>query len=134
MPAAHADRVEDLLKVFRKPGFTVVGWVQPTDVTPWHSVGCIYLKRSAAQYRLEVVSRPAGKRGFVKLPRRWVVERTFAWLGWYRHNSRDYERYEHSSEAMLEICSVNRMLRLLKPDSTKSNPLKYRELEETNTG
>jgi putative transposase len=93
-----------------------------------------YLKRSAAQYRIEVVSRPAGKRGFVKLPRRWVVERTFAWLGWYRRNSRDYERYEHSSEAMLKICSVNRMLSLLKPDPTKGNPLTYRESQGKNTG
>ena len=50
-----------------------------------------WLAKSEAGYRIEVVGRPAGSKGFVKLPRRWVVERTFAWLGRYRRNSRDYE-------------------------------------------
>jgi putative transposase len=86
-----------------------------------------YLRQSGAKYRIEVVSRPDGSVGYVKLPRRWVVERTFGWLGRYRRNSRDYERYDHSSEAMIKICSINRMLKLLKPDSTKANPFKYRE-------
>jgi transposase len=94
-----------------------------------------YLERTGAQSRIQVVSRPAGCQGFVKLPRRWVVERTFAWLGRYRRNSRDYERYEHSSEAMIQICSINRMLRLLKPDLTKKPiPFKYRESQGKITG
>jgi len=42
--------------------------------------------------RLEVVERPAGTRGFVLLPRRWVVERSFAWLARFRRLARDYER------------------------------------------
>jgi transposase len=50
-----------------------------------------WLAKSEVGYRVEVVGRPAGSKGFVKLPRRWVVERTFAWLGRYRRNSRDYE-------------------------------------------
>jgi putative transposase len=49
-----------------------------------------WLAKSEVGYRVEVVGRPAGSKGFVKLPRRWVVERTFAWLGRYRRNSRDY--------------------------------------------
>ena len=67
----------------------------------------------------------------MKLPRRWVVERTFAWLGRYRRNSRDYERYTESSEAMIKVCSIHRMLRLLKPDRRRSrcrsNTGNYRE-------
>jgi putative transposase len=94
-----------------------------------------YLQRVGAKYRIEIVSRPAGSEGFVKLPRRWVVERTFAWLGRYRRNSRDYERYAHSSEAMIKICSINRMLQLLKPDLTKKPiPFKYRESQGKITG
>jgi putative transposase len=94
-----------------------------------------YLAQTQARYRLEIVERPAGSQGFVKLPRRWVVERTFAWLGRYRRNSRDYERYEHSSEAMIKVCSIHRMLRLLKPDQTKKAvPFKYRELQGKITG
>src|SRR5512132_3127883 len=86
-------------------------------------------------YRIEVVSRPPGSEGYVKLPRRWVVERTFAWLGRYRRNSRDYERFTESSEAMLQVSSIHRMLRLLKPDSSKKPvPFKYRKTQENNTG
>ena len=73
-------------------------------------------------YRIEVIGRPAGSVGFVKLPRRWVVERTFAWLGRYRRNSRDYERYTHSSEAMLGVSSIHRMLRLLSTRSDEDQP------------
>ena len=42
--------------------------------------------------RLEVVKLPEAKRGFVLLPRRWVVERSFAWLALFRRLARDYER------------------------------------------
>jgi putative transposase len=94
-----------------------------------------YLEESGAGYRIEVVARPDGSVGFVKLPKRWVVERTFAWLGRYRRNSRDYEWHTASSESMLKISSIHRMLRLLKPnESTKAPPFKYRELQGKNTG
>jgi putative transposase len=86
-------------------------------------------------YRIGVVGRPAGSVGYVKLPKRWVVERTFAWLGWYRRLSRDYERYADSSEAMVQVSSIHRMLRRLKPDpSKKPVPFKYRKTQENNTG
>lgn len=88
-----------------------------------------WLERSGVGSVIEVVSRPAGSKGFVLLHRRWVVERTFAWLGRYRRNSRDYEWHTHSSESMIRISSIHRMLRLLKPDRSKEPvPFKYREL------
>jgi transposase len=87
-----------------------------------------WLERTKAPYVIEVVERPAGSKGFVLLHRRWVVERTFAWIGRYRRNSRDYERFTQSSEAMIKVCSIHRMLRLLKPDSSREPPpFKYRE-------
>jgi transposase len=90
-----------------------------------------WLEAEGVRYRIEVVSRPAGSEGFVKLPRRWVVERTFAWLGRYRRHSRDYERFSESSEAMIKVSSIHRMLRLLKPDQSKKPvPFKYRETQE----
>ena len=70
-----------------------------------------WLVKTRAGYVIEVIGRPAGSVGYVKLPRRWVVERTFAWLGRYRRNSRDYERFPESSEAMVKISSIHRMLR-----------------------
>jgi putative transposase len=82
-----------------------------------------------------VVGRPAGSEGFVKLPKRWVVERTFAWLGRYRRLSRDYERYADSSEAMVQVSSIHRMLKLLRPNpSKKPVTFKYRKTQENNTG
>ncbi len=64
---------------------------------------------------LELVQRPLGAVGFVLLPQRWVVERTFAWLGRYRRHSRDYERRTASSEAMIRISMIHRMARRLRP-------------------
>ena len=63
-------------------------------------------------WRLEVVARPAGTRGFQVLPRRWVVERTFGWLGRYRRLARDYEHTTASSEAMTYLASIRRTLKL----------------------
>jgi len=94
-----------------------------------------WLAKSEVGYRIEVVGRPAGSKGFVKLPRRWVVERTFAWLGRYRRNSRDYESYTSTGESMIRISSIHRMLRLLRPDLSKpAVPFKYRESQGIITG
>ena len=51
-------------------------------------------KRAAGDHgiKLEVVKLPQAKRGFILLPRRWVVERSFAWMAHFRRLSRDYER------------------------------------------
>jgi putative transposase len=70
---------------------------------------------SFAPFRREVVSRPADAVGFVKLPQRWVVERTFAWLYRSRRLSKDYEREPESSLAMLQVSMIHLMLRRLAP-------------------
>jgi putative transposase len=62
---------------------------------------------------LQTVLRPAKAKGFVVLPKRWVVERTFGWLMRYRRHSRDYERNPESSEAMVYIAMINVMSRRL---------------------
>jgi len=62
---------------------------------------------------LQTVLRPVGVRGFVVLPKRWIVERTFAWLGRCRRNSKDYERTTQSSTAMIQITMINLMSRRL---------------------
>ena len=94
-----------------------------------------YLEESKAGYRIVLVERPDGSTGWVRLPKRWVVERTFAWLGRYRRSSRDYEWHTDSSEATLKVSSIHRMLRLLKPnESKKAPPFKYRELQGIITG
>jgi putative transposase len=119
LTAEHRTRLELIWADGKYPNRHLAGW----------------LVRTEAGYQIEVVSRPPGSKGFVKLPRRWVVERTFAWLGRYRRNSRDYEWHTHSSESMIRISSIHRMLRLLKPDQPKKPiPFEYRESQEKITG
>lgn len=63
--------------------------------------------------RLEIVSRPEGVKGFVLLPKRWVVERTFGWLTRFRRLSKDYEYLTETSEAMIHVAMINLMVRRL---------------------
>ncbi len=62
---------------------------------------------------LEIVKRNDNTRGFVLLPKRWVVERSFAWLGRYRRLSKVYEFLTESSESMVYIAMIQLMLRRL---------------------
>ena len=65
-------------------------------------------------YDIHVVSRPPEQKGFVLIPRRWVVERTFAWFGGQRRLCKDYERTVTSSEARVRIAAIQVMLQRLK--------------------
>ena len=77
------------------------------------------------RWRLEIVSRPQDAQGFVLLPKRWVVERSFAWLGRSRRLSKDYERRTDSSESMIRICAIHLLLKRLAPAVTQA-PFRYR--------
>jgi putative transposase len=82
-------------------------------------------KYSNGKWRLEISSRPEGETGFKPLPIRWVVERTFAWIGRYRRNSKDYEKRTDSSESMIRISSISLMLRRLSPPEKKNPEFHY---------
>jgi putative transposase len=60
--------------------------------------------------RMEIVRRSDGQKGFAVLPRRWVVERTFAWLHNFRRLSKDYEFRTDSSEAFILIAASKILL------------------------
>lgn len=62
---------------------------------------------------LQTVLRPVAAAGFVVLPKRWIVERTFAWLARYRRHSRDYEHRTETSETMIYISMISLMSRRL---------------------
>lgn len=62
---------------------------------------------------LQIVKRSDDVKGFKVLPRRWVVERTFGWLGRCRRLSKDYEQTTESSEAMIYIAMIGLMARRL---------------------
>ena len=70
---------------------------------------------SVGNWLLEIVKRPPDSQGFEVLPRRWVVERTLAWLGRCRRLSKDYEALPETSEAWVHIAMIHLMLRRLKP-------------------
>lgn len=74
-----------------------------------------WLADNRPAWNLEVKTKEPGVRGFAVLPKRWVVERTNAWHGRYRRNSKDYERRTDSSESMIRISSMHVMLRRLAP-------------------
>jgi putative transposase len=62
---------------------------------------------------LQTVLRPVETKGWVVLPKRWIAERTFGWLGRCRRHSKDYERNSESSEAMIYISMIHLMTRRL---------------------
>ena len=68
--------------------------------------------RTRARLTLAIVRKAPGG-GFSVLPKRWVVERTFAWLGRHRRLSKDYERLPASSEAFVRIAMIGLMTRRL---------------------
>jgi putative transposase len=68
-----------------------------------------------AHWKVHVVRRPEGSKGWVKLPIRWTVERTFAWLGKCRRLSKDREKSVLSSEAFIKLAMTHLMLNRLEP-------------------
>jgi putative transposase len=76
-----------------------------------------WLKKHRPGWHIEVKMRPEGSVGFTPLRKRWVVERTNAWNGRCRRNSKDYERRTDSSAAMIQISNIHLMLRRLAPQS-----------------
>ncbi len=85
-----------LLKIWADGGYrgTLIDWC-------WQAMKAV----------LEIVSPPPSQKGFAVLPRRWVVERTFAWLGHYRRLSKDYEECLRSSEGMIYFASILSLLK-----------------------
>jgi putative transposase len=71
--------------------------------------------KAVGDWAIEIVTRPEGTKGFQVLPRRWVVERTFAWLGRSRRLSKDYEGRPETHEAWVLIAMTHLMLKRLAP-------------------
>jgi len=80
-----------------------------------------FLEHERPGWRLEVSKRPKDAKGFVPVPQRWVVERTFAWMGRNRRLSKDYERTIISSEATVKLANIALLLRRLAPNKNPKN-------------
>jgi putative transposase len=87
----------------------------------YHNHGLVAWVNEHGWYVIEVKSRPPGSEGFQVIKWRWVVERTFAWLGRCRIHSRDYERETNSSEAQVQISMIGLMLRRLSGERHKTS-------------
>ena len=76
-----------------------------------------------ADCKLEIVKRADASKGFAVLPKRWIVERTFAWLGRYRRLSKDYEFFTQTGENLIYMAMINLMLHRLAPEERNHNYL-----------
>ena len=96
-----------------------VRFVMPSLVTVFADGGyagrLVIHARRRLRIAVELVKKPADQKGFVVLPRRWVVERTFAWLVRCRRLDHDYERLPAISEAMVKWAMIGIMTRRLAP-------------------
>jgi len=78
-----------------------------------------WLAKNRPGWRIEVKARPADSKGFTPVRNRWVVERTNAWNGRARRNSKDYERKPESAAAMIQLSNIHLMLRKLVPSAQR---------------
>jgi putative transposase len=85
------------------------------ELAKWMAANCRWV--------LEVVTRADDAKGFVVLPRRWIVERTFGWFGRYRRLSKDYETNTRSSEAWIKVAMIHRMSRYALPCQNRDEHL-----------
>ncbi len=74
---------------------------------------------------LEIVAQPKEPKGFEVLPRRWIVERWFGWLGRCRHLAKDYERRLESSRAWLQRVVIRILVRRLGRAETLGETIKH---------
>ena len=86
--------------------------------TKYHNYALYRWVEEQARWELVIVSRPKGSEGWVKLPLRWTVERTFAWLGKCRRLSKDRERSVLSAEALIKLAMIHLMVNRLEPKET----------------
>lgn len=69
--------------------------------------------RQTGHWRLEIVKRPRGAEGFMVLAKRWIIERTLAWISRNRRLARDFENLARTAEALIRLAMIKIMLRRL---------------------
>ena len=86
--------------------------------------------RQTLGWVLTTILRPTGVKGYVHLPKRWIVERTIGWLGRYRRLSKDYEVTPRSSETWIYIAMLHRMSRYMLPGSNADERAHRRRVQK----
>jgi putative transposase len=106
---------KELLSMVESEGFPRLDTVYADN--KYHNHGLYEWIEANVDYRLHIVRRPEGSQGFVRLPQRWVVERTLSWLGRSRRLHKDCEKLTITSEAMVKIAMIHLMVRRLASDT-----------------
>lgn len=120
LPASVQDW-DGAVEVFRRVGESL-----PRLARVWADAG--YRALAARMDRgwrwvLDIVTKRPGQVGFEVQPKRWVVERTFGWLGRYRRLSKDYEHHPRNSETWIYIAMTHRMSRWVLPSKNRDDDL-----------
>jgi putative transposase len=119
--AASADDGAVASRLFARLEGQPVGKVRRVFAdSKYHNYALYEWVEENAPWKLLIVRRPEGKRGWVELPLRWTVERTFAWLGKCRRLSKDREKSTLSSEAFVKLAMIHLMLNRLQPTEVKT--------------
>jgi putative transposase len=114
--AASVDDAKAAQELFPRLGGQPVGKVVRMYAdNKYHNFALYEWVEDNARWDLVIVRRPDGSKGWVKLPIRWTVERTFAWLGKCRRLSKDREKSVLSSEAFVKLAMIHLMLNRLQP-------------------
>jgi putative transposase len=125
--AADVDDAKAATELFARLGGQPMGKVVRMYAdSKYHNFKLYEWVEANARWDLTIMRRPEGSQGWVKLPIRWTVERTFAWLGRCRRLSKDREKSVLSSEAFIKLAMINLMLNRLEPSETDAE-FHYRE-------
>jgi len=119
--AASVDDAQAAKELFGRLDGQPVGKVRRMFAdSKYHNYALYEWVEDNAPWDLVIVRRTDGKKGWVKLPLRWTVERTFAWLGKCRRLSKDREKSTLSSEAFVKLAMIHLMLNRLQPKDTEA--------------
>lgn len=92
--------------------FALLATIQALFADGGYTGALIQWAKEMFGWTVQIVKRTEAHR-FVVLPKRWIVERTFAWLNWSRRLSKDYEHLTASSEAMIKIAAIHLLVKRL---------------------
>ena len=121
MTAASVDDAKAAQKLFSRLEGQPVGKVERMFAdSKYHNYALYEWVEDNARWEMDIVRRPEGSEGWVKLPIRWMVERTFAWLGQCRRLTKDREKSVRSSEAFVKLAMIHLMLNRLHPKQTEA--------------
>ncbi len=125
--AADVDDARAATKLFaRLDGQPMGKVVRMYADSKYHNFTLYEWVEANARWELSIVRRPEGSEGWVRLPIRWTVERTFAWLGQCRRLTKDREKSVRSSEAFIKLAMIHLMLNRIEPTATDAE-FHYRE-------